>query len=70
MVVLNATYQNGILQLEKPLPEEFEGQHIQVTIAVIQPQPRKRRQAGSAAGQIIISPDFDAPLDDFQEYMT
>jgi len=29
----------------------------------------KRRQRGSAKGQIKIVPDFDAPLEDFQEYM-
>ncbi|MCA6598238.1 MAG: DUF2281 domain-containing protein [Pseudanabaena sp. M165S2SP1A06QC] len=29
----------------------------------------KRRQRGSAKGQIKIAPDFDAPLEDFQEYM-
>jgi DNA-binding transcriptional regulator LsrR (DeoR family) len=65
MVVLNATYKNGIIQLEQPLPEEFEGKQIQVTIEAVQAAPRKRRQAGSAAGQIIMSPDFDTPLDEF-----
>lgn len=28
-----------------------------------------RRQRGSAKGQIIMSDDFDAPLEDFDEYM-
>ena len=28
----------------------------------------RRRTPGSAKGQIIISPDFDAPLDDFADY--
>jgi antitoxin (DNA-binding transcriptional repressor) of toxin-antitoxin stability system len=27
------------------------------------------RKAGSAAGKIWIAPDFDAPLEDFKEYM-
>lgn len=27
------------------------------------------RQPGSAKGQIWMSPDFDAPLEDFKEYM-
>lgn len=31
--------------------------------------PKKYRQAGSLAGKIIMSPDFDAPLDDLQDYM-
>lgn len=30
---------------------------------------RKRRIAGIMEGQIHISDDFDAPLDDFKEYM-
>lgn len=30
---------------------------------------RKPRQAGSAKGLIHIADDFDAPLDDFDEYM-
>jgi antitoxin (DNA-binding transcriptional repressor) of toxin-antitoxin stability system len=32
-------------------------------------QSPKRRQRGSAKGQIWISPDFDEPLEDFREYM-
>lgn len=30
---------------------------------------KKQRQFGSAKGMIQISEDFDAPLDDFSEYM-
>ena len=30
---------------------------------------KKRRKPGSAAGQIVIAPDFDEPLDDFKEYI-
>jgi antitoxin (DNA-binding transcriptional repressor) of toxin-antitoxin stability system len=34
------------------------------------PSPkRKQRQFGSVEGEIWMSDDFDAPLDDFQEYM-
>ena len=31
---------------------------------------RKRRKAGSAEGLIKMSPDFDEPLEDFEEYMS
>jgi antitoxin (DNA-binding transcriptional repressor) of toxin-antitoxin stability system len=31
--------------------------------------PRPRRQAGSARGLIDMADDFDAPLEDFEEYM-
>lgn len=69
MVVLNATCRNGIIELEAPLPIEFEGKQVQIMLEEIKTEPRKRRQAGSAAGQIWIAPDFDEPSDDFQEYM-
>lgn len=36
-----------------------------VPIASEQPRPR----FGSAQGQVFMSDDFDAPLDDFREYM-
>lgn len=32
-------------------------------------QPKKRSQSGSAKGLIWMSPDFDQPLEDFNEYM-
>jgi antitoxin (DNA-binding transcriptional repressor) of toxin-antitoxin stability system len=31
--------------------------------------PRPRRRAGSAKGMIHMADDFDAPLEDFEEYM-
>jgi antitoxin (DNA-binding transcriptional repressor) of toxin-antitoxin stability system len=33
------------------------------------PAPKTRRKAGSAKGLITMSDDFDAPLEEFQEYM-
>lgn len=30
---------------------------------------KRRRKAGSAQGLIVMSEDFDAPLEDFEEYM-
>jgi hypothetical protein len=69
MVVLTATCKNGLIQLDQRLPDDLEGKQIQVMVQEVLPIVRKRRQAGSAAGQIWIAPDFDAPLDDFQEYM-
>lgn len=30
---------------------------------------RRKRQFGSAKGLMTMAPDFDAPLDDFKEYM-
>ena len=31
--------------------------------------PRKKRKAGSAEGEIFMADDFEAPLEDFAEYM-
>jgi hypothetical protein len=69
MVVLTATCRNGLIQLDQRLPEDLEGRQIQVMVQEVKPPVRKRRKAGSAAGQIWMAPDFDAVLDDFQEYM-
>ena len=69
MVVLTATCRNGVIQLDQRLPDELEGKKIQVMVQEVVTPIRKRRQAGSAAGQIWMASDFDAPLDDFQEYM-
>ena len=70
MVVLTATYRNGIIELDQPLPETFEGKQIQIKIEEIKKvQQTPRRQAGTLAGQIWMAPDFDEPLDDFAEYM-
>ena len=41
-----------------------------VPIAAPAETPRKQRQFGSAAGQIRLAPDFDAPLNDFADYTT
>jgi hypothetical protein len=39
-------------------------------IVVLQPRPKgKRRQAGFSKAQFVTSHDFNAPLDDFKEYM-
>ena len=69
MVVLTATCRNGLIQLDQRLPDNLEGKQIQIMVQEVLPIVRKRRQAGSAAGQIVMAPDFDAPLDDFQDYM-
>ncbi len=33
------------------------------------PAPKTRRKAGSAKGLIVMADDFDAPLEEFQEYL-
>ena len=67
MITLKGTYQNGTIKLDEPLPENLEGKKVEITVKE-SPIP-KRRQSGSAKGQIWISPDFDEPLEDFETYL-
>lgn len=48
-----------------------EGQEIEVEVRVITKRPRvKKRQLGTLKGTVTaMAPDFDAPLDEFSEYM-
>jgi len=67
-----------INQVKQQLPKILE--NIEDTIIITKqglpiakivgiPNKKKKRQFGSAKGLIKISDDFDAPLDDFEEYM-
>lgn len=66
MLTLTATYRNGTLIPDEPLPAHLEGKTLQIIIQEI-PAVKKRRQLGSAKGQVWMAPDFNDPLDDFQE---
>lgn len=37
--------------------------------SIVQEPVRKKRQFGNAKGLMTMAPNFDAPLDDFKEYM-
>ncbi len=63
--------------LTRLIEQALSGEEVVITRAdqpvlklVRIPRNGPRRQRGSAKGQIHIAPDFDAPLDDFQAYMT
>ena len=58
------------------IQEALQGQEIIITqnnvpmvrlVSIHRPKPRA--QFGSAKGLVTMSDDFDAPLDDFKEYM-
>ncbi|NBO31259.1 MAG: DUF2281 domain-containing protein [Cyanobacteria bacterium WB6_1B_304] len=62
-------------QINQLLQSALQGEEVIITrnnqpiLKVIQILPiAKRRQRGSAKGQIWLAPDFDAPLEDFKEY--
>ena len=69
MVTLKAISKNGQIILQQPLPSHLEGKELEVLIVEKTTKTKKRRQSGSAKGQIQMSADFDEPLDDFQNYM-
>jgi hypothetical protein len=56
--------------LHLPVPEELRHTKVKVT-ATLEPVSASapRPQFGSLAGKIWMAPDFNAPLDDFKEYM-
>jgi len=47
------------------------GQEVEVEVRLVPPVPQKKpRQPGTLRGTVTyMAPDFDAPLDEFQEYM-
>jgi antitoxin (DNA-binding transcriptional repressor) of toxin-antitoxin stability system len=63
-------------QISQLLQAAINGEEIIITrdnLAVLKlspiSSPPKYRHRGSAKGQIQFAPDFDEPLEDFQEYM-
>jgi antitoxin (DNA-binding transcriptional repressor) of toxin-antitoxin stability system len=76
------TYQVDVLEAKETLLELIEktiaGEKIVIikdnepVVKLVQTPALKKRwpsKAGSAKGLVWISDDFDAPLDDFQDYM-
>lgn len=68
------TEEKIILAQIQQLPEQLKqevlhyAQFLQMKYAA-QNQKNKKRKAGSAKGKYKLAPDFDAPLEDFKEYM-
>lgn len=49
-------------------PDERKKLGAKLIASVESEQPPRKRQAGSAVGRVQMTPDFDAPLEDFAEY--
>lgn len=63
-------------QINQLLQSALRGEEVIITrdsqpiLKLVQILPTaKRRQRGSAKGQIWMAPDFDEPLEDFEPYM-
>ncbi len=68
------TEEQLILSQIQQLPEQLRQEvlhYIEFLQAKYNTQNRKikNRKAGSAKGKFKLAPDFDAPLEDFKEYM-
>ena len=68
------TEEKLILAQIQQLPEQLKQEvlhYVEFLQAKYNAQNRqpKNRKAGSAEGKFTIAPDFDAPLEDFKEYM-
>ena len=64
------------VQFLRLIQEAMQGQEIVITqnnVPLLKlvsiPRSKPRAQSGSAKGLITMSDDFDAPLEDFKEYM-
>ena len=59
------------------LKQVAEGEEFTITqngqpkakLSPVVPPPRAQARAGSLPGEIWLAPDFDAPLDDFKDYV-
>jgi predicted DNA-binding antitoxin AbrB/MazE fold protein len=72
-ITIDATYEDGVLKPAHPLPLAERAQ-VRVTVQPVTlaggEQTTWPCKAGSAKDKILwIAPDFDAPLEDFREYM-
>jgi prevent-host-death family protein len=65
---------NAKEHLAELLDQVLEGEDVVITrgdtpVARLVPYPQGRPKFGSAAGLIVMADDFDAPLEDFRDYM-
>jgi hypothetical protein len=66
--IVNAHFDGQVIVPDQPLPL-LPGEKLRVTIEreqLVEPK-QERRQAGSARGQVWMSPDFDALIPEFEE---
>ena len=60
--------EDSIMEVVRVIREiKSRSQHS--TLVASSPEPPIIREAGKYRGQIVMSDDFDEPLDDFKEYM-
>jgi hypothetical protein len=66
---LVAHFDGNVIVPDEPVELQV-GQPLRIAVAIEPPIDGARRQLGSLRGTVqFIAPDFDAPLDEFKEYM-
>jgi hypothetical protein len=71
LTAIQGTYENGQVTL-KETPKTDHKTNVIVTFLeedIINPLPKKKRQAGVLSGKVWMADDFNAPLDDLKDYM-
>jgi Protein of unknown function (DUF2281) len=71
LTAIQGTYENGQVTL-KETPKTDHKMNVIVTFLeedIINPLPKKKRQAGVLSGKVWMADDFNAPLDDLKDYM-
>ena len=76
---MTVTLEEAQAKLTELIAAAVQGEEVVVTkdnhpaariVAIVETPKRPRPVLGSAQGQILyMAPDFDAPLDDFKDYM-
>lgn len=70
-IEFQTTIHNGVIQLPEVYTTWGEKPVKVILLADEEPaaQTKRKRKPGSAKGKVKIMDDFDAPLEDFKEYM-
>ena len=73
VIVTSQVGADGVLKVTVPLQPEDANKTVRVTVEALdqaEALPRQPRRPGTLRGTVLyMAPDFDAPLDDFKEYM-
>jgi hypothetical protein len=62
----STVHANGLIEVQ--IPELAAGQSVEVVVRATDPMPSGRRPLGLLRGKMEIMPDFDKPLDEFDEH--
>ncbi|MBM3144644.1 MAG: type II toxin-antitoxin system prevent-host-death family antitoxin [Chloroflexi bacterium] len=74
-MVVSVSYNDKKIKIADLIEAAMSGDKVVITkdgeqiIQLVPMKPARKPKFGSAKGKIKIAPDFDEPLEDFEEYM-